>query len=410
MSRNIITSLDIGTSTVQTLVAERVKEGRRFRVLGVGVAPAAGMRRGIVVDQEDASEAIRASVEEASRGAGVPIYSAWMAVGGMHISVASSKGIVAVSRADGEISGEDVRRAIAAAETFMSRNPNREILHLIPRRFRVDDEEGIRDPVGMRGVRLEADTIVVEGSASYVKGLVKSVEGAGVRVADYVFGPLAASSAVLTKQQLEIGTIILDIGGGVASFIVFEEGVPLHAGVLPVGGNLITHDVAIGFKTHVGVAEQIKCTYGSCHPSEFSKRENIRLAEFTTEETATYPRKELAEIIEARLKDVFELLGKELRKIGKRQLLPGGVVLIGGSSLIPGIVELARQEIGLPAELGNPYGFDAPDRAIASSFATAYGVLLWADTRMQDSSSMFSSRFSNLGKSTLLRWFKSLLP
>lgn len=363
-----------------------------------------------MADPEDASEAIRASVEEASRSAGVPIRSAWVAVGGTHISVSSSKGIVAVSRADGEISGEDVRRAIAAAETFVARNPNREILHLIPRWFRVDEEEGVRDPVGMRGVRLEADTLVVEGSIASMKGLLKSVEGAGIRAEDYVFGPLAASSAVLTKQQLEIGTVILDIGGGVASFIVFEEGVPAHAGVLPIGGNLITHDVAIGFKTHVAVAEQIKCAYGSCHPSEFSKRDNIRLAEFVPEETAAYPRRELAEIIEARLKDIFELLGKELRKMGRKQLLPGGVVLIGGSSLLPGIVELARQEMGLPADLGTPAGFDAPDRAIASSFATAYGLLVWADSRMQESSVMFSSRFSNIRRYAFVRWLKSLLP
>jgi cell division protein FtsA len=318
--------------------------------------------------------------------------------------------VVAVSRADGEISADDVRRTINAAESFAARNPNREVLHLIPREFRVDHEGSIKDPVGMHGVRLEVDTLIVECSAALLKNLFKCIQSAGVSVHDYVFAPLAAAESVLSKRQRELGVVILDIGGGTASFGVYEEGMLLDAGVLPLGGGHITNDVAIGFRTAVDVAERIKMHYGSCLPDGLSKRDTIRLAEFMPEETATYSRRELAEMVEARLCDIFELLQKELKRINKKQLLPGGVVMVGGSVLLPGIADLARRELALPVEIGKPRLGVLVDEDISPSFAVSLGLVQWAAGRIRESSPTWEGRFSRVHQSKWLRWLRSLLP
>lgn len=408
MARNVITALDVGTSTVQAVVAEQ-RRGEHPRILGVGVVPSSGVRRGVVVDLEEATSAVKQAVAEAVRTASVPIKSVWLGIGGSHISVSSSRGVVAVSRADGEISPEDVRRAVAAAETFVSKNPNKEVLHIIPRDFKVDHEAGVKDPIGMHGIRLEVDTLIVECSASFLKNLFKCVEGAGLAVEDYVFSPLAASEAVLTKRQKELGVMLLDIGGGTASFIVYEEGVPLHAGVFPIGGNHITNDVAIGFKTHIDIAERIKLAYGSCLPDELPKRDTIRLAEFIPEETISYSKRELAEIIEARMCDIFELLQKELKKIDRAQLLPAGVVMVGGSALLPGLIELTKNEIKLPVELGIPQILEGYDERMAPSLAAVMGVMQWADSRVVHPAS-WGSHMSRFGQSSWTKWLRSLLP
>jgi len=413
VARNIIASLDIGTTTVQTVVAERTPDGEGLHVLGVGVAASAGVRRGAVVDLAEASAAVRKSVDACRRASGVPIKSVWLSVDGAHVAVSSSRGVVAVSRADQEIAPEDVRRALAAAETFVPKNQNKEILHMIPRDFKVDREAGIKDPVGMHGVRLEVDALIIECSAPMLKNMFKCAEAAGLRVEDYVFAPFAAAEAVLTKRQKELGVMLVDIGGGASSFVVYEEGVPVHAGVIPIGGNHITGDVAIGFRTHVDVAEDIKRAYGICLVGDMPKREVIRIAEFIPESEETYSRRELVEIIGARLQDLFELLQKELRKINRVRLLPAGVVLVGGSSLIPGMVAMTRQEIGLPAEQGQPYGFDPmPDETQGPQLAAALGVARWAIQKQGHASGhqQWSDYVSHMTSRPWVRWLRSLMP
>ncbi len=417
MPRNIIAALDVGTSTVQTVVAERKKGEDGLRILGIGNAPSSGLRRGVVIDLEDAMASIRQSVEEARRAAGTSLRSVYLAVGGSHISVSSSRGVVAVSRADGEISPEDVRRAIAAAETFVPKNHNKEILHMIPRDFKVDHEAGIKDPVGMHGVRLEVDTLIIECSSPFLKNLFKCVEGAGLHIEDYIFSPLASAEVVLSKRQKELGVMLLDVGGGTASFLVFEEGVPIHAGVIPIGGNLITNDVAIGFRTHVDVAERVKVAYGSCLPHDTPKRDVVRLAEFLDTEYASgsreeaYSRRELADIIEARLKDIFELLQKELKKIDRVELLPAGEVVVGGSSLLPGFVEMTKREMRLPVERGKPQEFLGEiNEDVAPSLATVLGTLKWASLRSQTTKYGWPGGVQRFEDRAWARWLKSLLP
>ena len=408
MARGIITALDIGTSTVTTVIAKKQKD-ESLQILGIGVSPSFGVRRGVVVDLEDVTSAIRRSLQEASRAAGVSPKSVNLAVGGSHLSVLSSRGVVAVSRADGEISDEDVRRAIAAAETFIPKNPNKEILHIIPKDFKVDNESGIKDPIGMNGVRLEVDTLVVECSSHFLKNIFKCVESAGVGISDYVFSAIAAAEAVLSKRQKELGVMLLDIGGGTANFVVYEEGVPMHAGVLPFGGNHITNDIAIGFRTAVDIAEEIKLKHGSCLPLELAKKEIVRLSDFIPGEEANYSRKELAEIIEARLCDIFELVQKELKKIDRVALLPAGVVLIGGSARIPGIVDLIKRELKLPAEVGIPREFsESIDESASTILASPLGVISWADKNGSGRSDDFIAR--SRAASSLKKWFQSFLP
>lgn len=423
MARHLFTALDIGTSTIETVVAEGKKGEEGLRVLGVGMASALGMRRGSVVDLGDAMFSIRKSVEEAKKASGVPIKNVSLSVGGSHISVSSSRGVVAVSRADGEISPEDVHRAIVAAESFVTRNPNKDILHIIPRDFKIDNDGGIKDPIGMHGVRLEVDTLIIETSVPSLKNLFKCVEGVGLRVDDYVFSPLAASHAVLSKRQKELGVMLLDIGGGTASFMVFEEGVPVHAGVVPIGGTQVTNDIAIGLRVHVDAAERIKLAHGSCLPESLSKRETIKLADFmhkeilgdaalqTQELLGSFPRFGLAEIIEARLQDLFELLQKELKKIGKAELLPAGVVLVGGSSMIPGIVDLTKRELKLPVEIGVPHEYlYSIDERLAPPFAVVFGILAMARAKHENKGTLWEKRISHFRHSPFLKWLQSFLP
>jgi len=414
LARNIIVALDIGTSVVRTVVAEKKRKENELRVLGIGLALSSGVRRGVIVDLEDVISSIRTSVDEAQKSSGVKIKSVWLTVGGSHVSVSSSRGVVAVSRADQEISPEDVKRAIHAAESFISQNPNKEVLNIIPRDFKVDNEAGIKDPIGMHGIRLEVDVLIVECSNTFLKNLFKCVEGAGLKIEDYVFAPFASAEATLSKRQKELGVMLLDIGGGTTGFAVFEEGVPIHTGILPVGGDHITNDIAIGFRLHIDAAERMKLVYGSCLPHEFSKRDLIRLSEFVEgEEEIEYSRKELAEIIEARLQDLYELLQKELKKINRAQLLPAGVVLVGGSSVLPGLVELTKREIKLPTELGSLREFDGSvDEKLIPGLTAALGTLKWAFNAQGGSGNTGwgGRKILRLGDNILIKWLKSLLP
>ncbi len=410
MFRRIITALDIGSSNIRTVVAEARRGKETLSIAGIGIAPSAGIRRGVIIDFEEAAAAVRASVEEARRASGVAVGSTWIVVGGSQIAVSSTRGVIAVSRADGQISPEDVGRVVAAAETFIPKNPNRDIIHVIPRSFKVDQESGIRDPVGMFGMRLEVDTLFVESPATVLKTLFKCVEHAGMRVEGYVFSPFAAAEAILTKRQKELGVMLIDIGGGTSSFIVYDEGILMNAGVLPVGGNHITNDIAIGLKTSVDVAEAVKRAYGSSCASEISKRDTFRLSEFIPDDATVVSRRMLAEIIDARFRDIFELAQKELKKIGRAELLPAGVVLVGGASLTPRLIEFTRSELGLPAERGTVAGAEVADEATLPSLAASLGLLRWVHTSRGEELSPWHREIARLGGGKMGKWLKSILP
>ena len=338
----IIVGLDVGTCNVRVAVA-KIREGMPPQILGVGKAAATGMRKGVVVDIEETVKNIREAAQLAGRISGVPVEEPFVGIGGSHISCRQSRGVIAVSRADGEISEEDKVRAISAASAI-SLAPNREILHVLPRRFTVDGQDAIKDPVGMSGVRLEVDALIIEGATPFIKNLVKCVREADVEEAGLLLSCVADSNAVLTKRQKELGVLLLDLGGGTTSLAVYEEGDILHCQVLPVGSMHITNDLAIGLRTSIDTAEKIKPEYGSASPDSIGKKEMVDLVRLGEAE-GQVARLQVAEIIEARVNEILDLVNKELKRIDRAGLLPAGVVLVGGGAKLPGLVELTKKKL-----------------------------------------------------------------
>ncbi len=378
MSKNdIIVGIDIGSSNVRTVITQIFDGEEKPRVIGVGTSASAGIRKGVIVDLEEAVKAINASVEKAEANSGRAVERAAISLGGNHISSQSSKGVIAVGRADGEVTEDDISRVINAAQAI-SIPSNKEIIHIIPKSYSLDDQKDIKDPLGMNGVRLEVEAMIIEGSTPFIKNLVKCVEQAGIAVDDFVLAPLAAAKATLTKRQKELGVVLIDIGGGTTSIAVYEENDLLHTSVLPVGGGHITNDIAIGLRTSIDVAEKVKLEYGNALPREIGKKEDINLAELDQNEEGIVSRYHVAEIIEARLEEIFIMVNKELRSIGKDKLLPAGAVLVGGTAKLPGVIDLAKDILGLPAQAGFPVPLGGlVDKVDDPSFVTSVGLVLW---------------------------------
>ncbi|HEX8974394.1 MAG TPA: cell division protein FtsA [Patescibacteria group bacterium] len=375
----IIVGIDIGTSNVRAVIAQYGKNEEQSRIIGVGSASSVGIRRGMITDVDDVSKVINDVVEGAERMAGMPVKYAAVNIGGGEISFQNSKGVIAIGRADGEVTEDDINRVIAEAQVI-SLPMNKEIVHVIPRKYRLDDQDNIKDPLGMKGVRLEVETMIIESSASQVKNISKCVYQAGIEVEDLVLEPLACAKAVLSKKQKELGVVLVNIGGGTTSVAVFEEGELLHTTILPVGAGHVTNDIAIGLRTSVEVAERIKLEYGCALSREIDKNEGIDLSMFDSQESDVVSRQHVAEIIEARLEEIFQLVQNELKNIGKAGLLPSGAVLVGGGSKMPQVAELAKEVLRLPIQIGFPVGFGGVlDKIDDPSFATAAGLILWQE-------------------------------
>jgi len=378
MSRNdIIVGVDMGSSNIRTVIAQVFPEEEMPRIIGVGIAESVGIRKGVIVDLEEALDSVRESKEKAEISCGFKISHAIVSLGGSQITSQNSKGVVAIGRADGEVTEDDVMRVINAAQAI-SIPPNKEIVHIIAKNYSLDDQKNIKDPISMNGVRLEVDTMIIEGSTPFIRNLAKCFEQADIEMDDFVLAPLAASKAVLSKRQKELGVILIDIGGGTTSVAVFEENNLLHASILPIGGNNITNDIAIGLRTSIEVAEKVKLEYGSALPSEVSKKEDINLAEIDANEEGLVSRHHVAEIIEARLEEIFSMVNKELKIIGRDKLLPAGIILTGGTAKISGSVDLAKNILALPAQTGFPLPMGGlVDKIDDPAFATVAGLILW---------------------------------
>jgi cell division protein FtsA len=373
----IIVGIDIGSSQVRTVIVQSFSSEEPARIIGVGTANSFGLRKGVIVDLEEAIKSINESVEKAEKNSGITVSSAIVSLGGNHIVSQSSKGVIAVGRADGEVTADDIDRVINAAQAI-SVPANKEIVHIIPKNYFLDDQKNIKDPLGMTGVRLEVDATIIEGSTPVIKNLAKCVEQAGIKIDGLVLAPLAGAKACLSKRQKELGVVLVDIGGGTTSVAVYEENELLHVAVLPIGGNNITNDVAIELRTSVDVAEKVKIEYGNAMPNEINKKEDVNLAEIDPQEEGIVSRHHCAEIIEARLAEIFEMVNEELKKIGRERLLPAGVVLVGGTAKLPGAVDLAKDILGLPSQTGFPKQLGGlVDKVDEPSFATAMGLVLW---------------------------------
>jgi cell division protein FtsA len=374
-AEEIYIGLDIGSTKVCCVVGLHEDDAALPSVIGVGVAPTNGMRKGVVVDVEETVSSITAAVDEAERISGVAIDRATISIDGAHVMSQNSKGVIAVGRADQEITVDDLERVEEAA-TAIQLPPNREIIQVFPRSYAVDSQTNIKDPVGMNGVRLEVESHIITGSVPAIKNVDRSIHQAGIAIQGQVLVPLAAARAVLTKRQKELGVALIDIGGGTTGIAVYEEGDILYSSVIPVGAGHVTNDLAIGLKTSIDVAEKIKLKYVRAHTSKTAMAEKVHIEELGGEDTLV-TRKDLQNIAGARLEEIFALVRAELRKVGKDVMLPGGVVLTGGGAKLPGIEELAKETLQLPAVVGKPEGFTGiVDRISDPAFAAPIGLML----------------------------------
>ena len=408
-SGNYIFALDIGSSNIRSVVGE-ILPNLPLQIVAANTTETHGIRRGQIFDNGDAIESVKSNLEEIEKRLGEKPSGFITSVGGPHIQSINSRGVVAISRADGEITEDDVARVIKAAEA-VSLPKNKEIIHIIPKEFIVDKEEGIRDPIGMHGVRLEVECEVIMGSSGSINSFVKTIEETGNSVTGVVFSTLAASEAVLSKRQKELGVLVLDVGGSSTGFCIFEEGNLLAASVLPIGASHITNDVAIAFQLPIDIAEKLKLKYGMAY-SKDSKKEEVSLKEFEEENNKRISRKKLIEVIEARNMEILEMVNKELKKINRERLLPGGVVLTGGGAKMPAMEEVVKQELHLPCQIGFPSGVEGiVDKVDDPSFATAIGLLMWEMEEHKEKGVNFPKKIK-LGKkfSNVKKWVEGLLP
>ncbi|MGA2409114.1 MAG: cell division protein FtsA [Candidatus Binataceae bacterium] len=374
--RNILTGLDVGTSKICALMVEGSSLDGTIAVIGYGIAPCAGLRKGVVVNIEATVEAIRSSVAEAERTAGVRIGPTTVGISGSHIRGLNSHGIVAVR--GGEVGPKDVERVIEAARA-VAIPLDRQVLHILPQQFAVDDQEGVRDPVGMAGVRLEARIHIVTAAQSYGQNLAKCCERGGINPAELMFEPLASSAAALFPEEKELGAALVDIGGGTTDIVVFHGGAVMHTVSLPLGGNHLTADVAAGLRTPLNDAEQLKINHGVATTLIVGRDELVQVPGVGGREPRVIPRHILGEIIEPRMEEIFTITQRELMRSGVMDNLASGIVLVGGTSLLEGTQELAERIFNLPVRRGLPVNLNGmPEELMKPMYTTVAGLVLHA--------------------------------
>lgn len=415
MADEIITGLDIGSSKVRVVIGQSIpsEEGKsELHIVGAVESPSEGVHRGVISSMDDAVSSISKALETAERMTGMPVNNAWVSIAGHNILVQESRGVIGVSKADGEINEDDVDRAIEAARTVATPS-NYEILHVIPKSFTVDGQKGIKDPVGMNGIRLEVDAVIIQTLSSQIKNLTKSVYRTGLDIEDLVFSPLATAEAVLTTRQKELGVAVVDIGATTTTIAVFEEGDILHVGVLPIGGDHITNDIAIGLRTSLDIAEEVKVGIGHAVPDQLDRKNPYSLKEFGGDEDEPVKPKFIAEIIEARTEELFETIDDELRKIDRAGMLPAGAVLTGGTTKLSGVTDVAKRVLRLPVTIGeSTHVSSVIDEVKDPAFATAVGLTLWGYAIKSSTGKRFNFQFKGVDQiaDQVRKWIKSLIP
>jgi cell division protein FtsA len=400
-----IVGIDVGTTKICTLVGE-VDEKRSPRIVGVGVAPARGIRKGVVVNVQEATDAIATSIEKAERISGYEIESAYVGLAGAHVSAINSRGVVAVNRGERGIQPPDIERALDAARA-MAIPHNREVLHVIPRSYTVDGDDGVRNPLGMQAYRLEVEAHIVTGATSSIQNLVKCVQATGVGIDALVLEPLASGEAVLTDVEREMGVVLADIGGGTTDIAIFIEGSIWHTMVLATGGEHITHDIAIGLRTPFTTAEELKIKHGHARPQAVNANETVDVAAFGEGGRQQVSRQFLSQIVQARAEEIFDLILQEIKRSGYDGLLPAGVVLCGGTADLAGIRDLARDMLNLPVRIGAPQDLQGlVDILDSPAYATSVGLLHWGLRH----DAPRPARVRRNGHFKLPGWLKAFLP
>jgi len=412
VQERVIVGIDVGTTKICVLVGELDRDGK-LNIVGVGTCPSQGLRRGVVVNIEETVTSIAAALDRAERLSGKKLTTAYVGIAGSHIESENSKGFVAISPSHRDIIQNDISRAIEVARAIPL-TANREVIHVIPRGYVVDGQEGIKNPIGMSGFRLEVETHIITGSVSSIHNLIKCVHKSQVEIEDLVLEPLASSEAVLDDGETDLGVALIDIGGGTTDVAVFSDGAIWHTVVLPIGGNLITSDIAIGLRLPFAIAEELKITYGHCDPTTIAEDDMIDLAQFMPDCNDLVPRKLLAEIIQARVEELFNMVHEELKKSGYDGMLPAGLVITGGTAELPGILDVAGQTLDLPARIGTPLGLlGLADSISRPAYATSVGLLLWGlrhtslfiDEEESEEEGATSDVMSRLG-----RWLRAFIP
>lgn len=411
MDEPIIVGIDVGTTKICTLVARLEEEGQ-LRILGVGIEPSQGMRKGVPVDLRAVSQAIGHSIEKAERTSGLEITSALVSLAGSHVASVNSRGVVGVTGRT--IDEEDVIRALEAARAVAIPH-NREIIHVIQRSFVVDGQPGIRMPLGMHGYRLEVEAHIITAAASTVENLRNCVSQAGAEVSQFVLNPLASGEVVLSETEREMGVIVCDIGGGTTDLAIYIEGDVWHTNVLGVGGDHITSDIAHGLRLPISQAEEIKKQHGHANQSDIRDDEAFNVRPFGEEIPITISRKELAMIIEARVEEIFGLVLQEIKRSGYDGLLPAGMVLTGGSSILSGMRAIGSRVLGLPVRISQPEGLiGMTDKLHSPAFSTSVGLLHWAILMTEFGSGVGQHRRRTQGGTldweSVKSWLRRLLP
>ncbi len=412
MEEPIVVGIDIGTTKVCTLIA-RVEGEHSLRILGVGIEPSQGIRKGTIVDLGAASQAIGRSIEKAQRSSGLEVTSALVSLAGSHVSSVNSRGVVGIS---GRVIDQyDIERALEAAQAVAIPH-NREIIHVIQRGFIVDGQDGIRMPVGMHGYRLEVEAHIITAAAATVENLRQCVQSAGVNVSQFVLNPLASAEVVLTETEQQMGVVVCDIGGGTTDLAIYIDGDIWHTMVLAVGGNHITSDIAHGLRLPISQAEEIKKQYGHAIEREIDAGDVFTSRSFGEEQPVQISRKDLAHIIEARAEEIFDLVLQEIKRSGYDGLLPAGMVLTGGASNLPGFRALASEVLAMPVRVAKPENLlGLVDQLQSPAYSTSVGLLYWAmlmnETNAQPNRR--HSRTNNTGPidwETIKSFLRRLLP
>jgi cell division protein FtsA len=374
MKRTKIASIDVGTTKVCTIMAD-TEDGGFPRIIGVGIVPSQGLQKGMVVNFNEAKQSIRESVRKAEQIAGYRLESAYVGVTGRHISSVNNRGVIAITRNDRMVHPKDLKRVLEVARSVKIPS-DRELLHIIPRTYAVDGQEGVKNPVGMHGFRLDVETHIITAAVTSVQNLVKCIRGIGIDIDDLVLEPLASAEAILTEDEKQDGVLVADIGGGTTDIAIFKDNSIYHTSVLPVAGYQITRDISVGLDISFDLAEAMKKKYGDVMPvSEADRSESDRAL---TEDGHTVSYRDLSEIVRLRVEEIIRLIMMELPRAEYAKLIPSGLVLTGGSANLPGIAELGQKLTRLPVRVGVPISlYGVSDTLGDPAYATSVGLLLW---------------------------------
>ena len=376
---NLIVGLDIGTTKICAIVGNLTEEG--LDIVGIGTSPSLGLRKGVVINIESTVESIQKALHEAERMAGCEIKSVFAGIAGGHIKGFNSQGVIAIKNR--EVTQEDISRVIDAAKA-LAIPMDREVIHVLPQEFIIDDQDGIKEPLGMSGVRLEAKVHIVTGAVASAQNIVKSCNRAGVNVGDIVLEQLASSYAVLSADEKELGVAMVDIGGGTTDIAIYLDGAIKYTSVLSLGGNHLTNDIAVGLRTPMAEAEKIKKQYGCCLTSMVGKDENIEVPSVGGREPRVLSRQLLAEILEPRVEEIFTLVNREIIRSGYQDFIASGVVITGGTSILPGMPEMAEQIFNLPVRRGVPQDIGGLTDVVNSPiFATGVGLVKYGSRNLK---------------------------